>query len=347
MKKMGKFTKGLLIYGGIWMLLIAALWFVVWNYAAAYEMAQPVGAINAYVENELKQQLAADIEEYSAANANDYQSAEEISAVLTEQVLNQEWKYRKSKEFKSDAPVYTMYCGDTALATAYLQAGTADALDFGLVPWEVLPVEAELSSLERSVTVIAPADCDVKLNGHSMQDAAETRTYYPAFAEYDVTIKKPFELKVYTVNGLVTEDTIVQCIGHKVVQAEEADTWYVLPEADDETMKQINEFAPQFVDAYLRFTSNAGSFGSVQRFLAPEGELVDRLRRSLDGMSWVHYTTGKVLDMEVSNIVYYGNVVTYDAAYELKLKSGDMAGNMHVVMVQGAYGWRVSDIELF
>ena len=85
----------------------------------------------------------------------------------------------------------------------------------------------------------------------------------------------------------------------------------------------------------------------MQRFLAPEGELVDRLRRSLDGMSWVHYTTGKILETEISNIAYYGNVATYDAAYELKLKSGDMAGNMHVIMVQGAYGWRVSDIELF
>ena len=347
MKNMNKFTKGLLIYGGVWVLLIAVLWFVVWNYAAAYEMAQPVGAIKAYVEQELKQQLAADIAAYSEVNANDYQSAEEISAVLTEKVLEQEWKYRKSKEYKSDAPVYTMYCGDTALATAYLQAGTAGALDFGLVPWEVLPVEAELSRMERSVTVIAPADCDVKLNGFSLRDAAESCTYFPTFAEYDVTIKKPFDLKVYKVDGLVTEQISVKCIGYKVVEAEEPDTWYVLPEADEATMKQIETVAPQFVDAYLRFTSNAGSFGNVQRFLAPEGELVDRLRRSLDGMSWVHYTTCKIMDMEVSNITYYGNVVTYDAAYELKLKSGDMAGNMHVVMVQGVYGWRVSDIELF
>ena len=109
----------------------------------------------------------------------------------------------------------------------------------------------------------------------------------------------------------------------------------------------FTNFAPKFVDAYLSFTSNAGSFGNVQQYLAPEGELVDRLRRSLDGMSWVHYTTGKILETEISNIEYYGNVATFDAAYELKLKSGDMAGNMHVIMVQGVYGWRVSDIELF
>jgi hypothetical protein len=95
------------------------------------------------------------------------------------------------------------------------------------------------------------------------------------------------------------------------------------------------------------FTSNAGSFEAVQPYLAPEGELVDRLRRSLDGLSWVKYTTGKVLETEIKNITYYGNVATYEASYVLQLKSGDMEGNMYVVMVRGENGWRVSDIELF
>ena len=64
-------------------------------------------------------------------------------------------------------------------------------------------------------------------------------------------------------------------------------------------------------------------------------------------MSWVHYTTGKLTEAEVSNLEYYGNVATFDASYSLKLKSGDWDGNMHVVMVQAAYGWRVTDIEMF
>jgi hypothetical protein len=110
-------------------------------------------------------------------------------------------------------------------------------------------------------------------------------------------------------------------------------------DCNDNALSQYQTTATQW-DHTLCFTI-------VDSLSAPEGELVDRLRRSLDGMSWVHYTTGKVLETEISNIEYFGNVATYDAAYELKLKSGEMAGNMHVVMVQGTYGWRVSDITLF
>lgn len=345
--KISGFKKGLLIFLTLWLVLTAGIWFVVWSYADAYEQAQPAAVVKAYVENTLKQQLAAEIEAYSAEAANDYQSAEAIAAQLTEQVVNQEWKYRKSKEYTSAAPVYKLYCGGTELCSAYLEAGEAKALDFGMAPWQVQPVSVGLEQMERTVTVIAPADCEVKLNGKLLKGETESLTYFPMFAEYEITIKQPVDLRVYKVAGMVIDDVTVKCAGHTVVAAEEADTWYVLPAADEKTMTEIETFAPKFVDAYLSFTSNAGSFGSVQWYLAPEGELIDRLRRSLDGMSWVHYTTGKVLETEISNITYYGNVATYDAAYDLKLKSGDMAGNMHVIMVRSSYGWRVSDIELF
>lgn len=347
MKNLTVFKKGLLIYGLVWLLIMLSIWFVAWNYAAAYEMAEPVGAMNAYMEKQLPGILEEAVTAYSEENANAYQSAEDIYAEFTANVLEGDWSYRKSKAYTSAAPVYTLYCGGTEMGTVTLAAGEAKALDFGLAPWVVQKGAPELERLERTVTVIAPLDVDVKLNGKTLSKAAETASYFPMFSEYEPTIRKPIELQVYRVDGIVTSAVTVTAKGHAVLQTEEADTWYVLPNADETVQEQIEKFAPEFVDAYLRFTSNAGSFGNVQRFLAPEGELVDRLRRSLDGMSWVHYTTGKILETEISNIVYYGNVVTYDAAYELKLKSGDMAGNMHVVVVQGAYGWRVSDIELF
>ena len=56
MKKLTTFKKGLLIYGLVWLVIMLGIWFVAWNYAAAYEMAQPVGAIDAYVEQTLKQE---------------------------------------------------------------------------------------------------------------------------------------------------------------------------------------------------------------------------------------------------------------------------------------------------
>ena len=347
MKNLTTFKKGLLVYGLVWLAIMLSVWFVAWTYAAAYEMAEPVGAMNDYLEEQMPARLEEAVSVYCEEQANAYQSAEKLYAELMETVVGGEWTYRKSKAYTSAAPVYTLYCGGNELGTVSLTAGKANALDFGLVPWEVQDAEVNLALLERTVTVVAPVDVDVKLNGSVLSAAAETASYFPMFAEYEPTIRHPMELQVYRVDGMVTSDVTVTAKGHTVMQAEEADTWYVLPNADETAQAEMERVAGEFVEAYLMFTSNAGSFGNVQRYLAPEGELVDRLRRSLDGMSWVHYTTGKILETEISNIEYYGNVATFDAAYELKLKSGDMAGNMHVIMVQGAYGWRVSDIELF
>ena len=347
MKKKHKFLKGLLIYCMVMLGITMCLWFVAWNYAAAYEMAQPVGAMNAYMAENMEQQLADAVAEYSAAHANEYQSAEDVAAVVNGLVMDGEYSYRKNKEYKTNAPVYTIYNGDLALGKTRLEQGIAYTLDFGQEPWEVQPLELELEGLVRGATVIAPADCAVTVNGYAVQPTDEVLTGYPGFEEYATTIKEEVDLRVYRVEGLIAEGVVVESGSLTVMAAEEADTWYVLPELSEELQVEFEELAPKFIDAYLMFTSNAGSFEAVQPYLAPEGELVDRLRRSLDGLSWVKYTTGKVLETEVKNITYYGNVATYEASYVLQLKSGDMEGNMYVVMVRGENGWRVSDIELF
>ena len=154
------------------------------------------------------------------------------------------------------------------------------------------------------------------------------------------------ELLVYRVPMCI--DTIdIDCGNLRLVEGEEPYTYYAVTEPDEATVQTWETLAPQFAEAYLKFTSNAGSYYDVIRYVAPGSELQQRLYKSLDGMSWVHYTTGKILECEVSEIQYFGNVATYDVEYMLKLKSGEMAGNMHVVAVQAAYGWRIVDIELF
>ena len=345
-KSLSTFKKGFAIYVAIWLVLILAVWFVAWNYAAAYEMAQPKGAMNAYIEDELNDAVAALIADYSADRADAYQSAEQISADLTEKLLGGEWTYRKSKEYTSANPVYVMYCGETRLGTVDLAQGKAKLLDFGLMPWEIASVTWETDSLEKPVTIVAPVDCKVMMNGVAVKAADETAVYYPDFAEYEATIRKPLELAVYHVPMCIDEIN-VDCGDLTLVEGEEPYTYYAIAQPDELTVTTLETLAPQFAEAYLRYTSNAGDYYSVTRFVAPGSELLARLYKSRDGMSWVHYTTGKILKCEVGEIEYFGNAATYDVEYVLNLKSGEMAGNMHVVCVHADFGWRVTDIELF
>lgn len=233
------------------------------------------------------------------------------------------------------------------MCNAYLKQGEAGILDFGLAPWEVQPVEVDLAQLEKTVTVVAPADCKVTLNGQPVGAADETAEYYPAYAQYAETIKQPMELLVYHVDEICVDEFTVDCGGLRLVEAEEPYTYYAVAEPDEATVTTLETMAPNFAEAYLKYTSNAGSYNNVSRFVAPGSELLARLYKSRDGMSWVHYTTGKIMKCEVGEIEYFGNVATYDVEYVLDLKSGEMAGNMHVICVHADYGWRVTDIELF
>lgn len=346
-KGMNKFKKFFVIYVAVLIVLILGIWFVAWNYAAAYEMAQPKGAINAYMEESMKQELSALLDAYSGEKANDYQTTEEVFAVMSAKVLDREWTYRKSKEFISAAPVYTLYCGDDPLGTVSLKPGEADALDFGLIPWETDKLELDLAQLEKTITIVAPADCEVTLNGAAVKNAAETAAFYPAYAQYADTIKQPMELLVYRVDEICVDEITVDCGDLRLVEAEEAYTYYAVPQPDDATATILEELAPQFAEAYLKYSANADTYYNVSRFVAPGSELLERLYKSRDGMSWVSYTTGKITKCEVSEVEYFGNVATYDVEYMLDIKSGEMAGNMHVIAVHADYGWRVTDIELF
>lgn len=343
---MSKFKKGFAIYVGVLLALILVLWFVVWNYAAAYEMAQPKGAMNAYMEDEFEDLLAASIADYSQERADAYQTTEEVSAVLTEKLAGQDWTYRKSKDYSSAAPVYTLYCGETAMGSAALRSNEAGLTDFGLAPWEVELAGLDMEQMEKTVTIVAPADCKVKLNGAAVKDAAETAAFYPDFAQYAETIKQPMELVVYQVPMCIDEIEI-DCGDLNLVEGEEPYTYFAIAEPDEQTVTTLETLAPRFAEAYLKYTSNAGTYYNVTQFVAPGSELLERLYKSRDGMSWVHYTTGKIVKCEVGEISYFGNAATYDVEYVLDLKSGEMAGNMHVICVHADYGWRVTDIELF
>ena len=346
-KTMTRAKKAFLIYVGVLLTLTLLIWFAAWNYAAAYELAQPKGAMNDYMENRLQPELAQVLEAYSADHENAYQTADAVHGVLTEKLPNDQWSFRKSKEYTSAAPVFALYCGDAPMGKVTLTAGKAGLLDFGLVPWEVQPMELQAEKLAKTVTIVAPVDCDVKLNGAAVTEAVETAEYYPDFAAYAETIKQPLELMVYDVEDIYVNEIAVDCGDYRLVEGEEPYTYYAVAEPDEATVTTLETMAPRFAEAYLKYTSNAGDYYSVTRFVAPGSELLDRLYRSRDGMSWVHYTTGKILKCEVGEIEYFGNTATYDVEYMLNLKSGEMAGNMHVVCVHADFGWRVTDIELF
>lgn len=346
-KTMSGEKKAFLIYVGVLVTLTLLIWFAAWNYAAAYELAQPKGAMNDYMETRLHSELAQLLDTYSTDHENAYQTADAVREVLGEKLLHEGWTYSKSKEYSNAAPVFTLYCGETAIGEVTLAAGKAGLLDFGLVPWEVQPLELQAEKLAKTVTVVAPADCAVTLNGAAMGQAVETAEYYPAFAAYGETIKQPLELMVYRAEDIYVDELTVDCGEYRLAEAEEPYTYYAVAQPDEATVTALETMAPQFAEAYLKYTSNAGDYYSVTRFVAPGSELLDRLYRSRDGMSWVHYTTGKIVKCEVGEIAYFGNTATYDVEYMLDLKSGEMAGNMHVVCVLADYGWRVTDIELF
>jgi len=330
--------------------LLAIVWLVTWQYAAAYEDAQPAAALDAYVEQTLTPALEAQIEQTGTNFESPYESADTISEALSETLLGGNWSYREdAKQSTDEAPVYTLYCGGVPMSTAHLTVGKPRLLSFGFSRWEVSGSDADLRQLSKTVIVYAPADSGAAINGVPLQTApeAEAIKQYPRFAEYEALIGKSLELQQYTVENLFAAVSVTAADGFTILE-QDSNTYYVIPVCDDKTHETLLTFTEDFVGAYIDFTSNAMPVWNLQRYVHLRSEFYQRIYKSLDGMSWVSGVTGKLAKLELHDLVYYGNVATCEADYFLDMKkTDDYEGSMHIVMARTSSNWRVVNIEMY
>ena len=354
-KQKHSFWKGLLIYICVMLALICVGFFLFWNFMSAFEASQTDGVVNQYLKHDIQTSLRSAVANYAAAEEETtgaFQTEEDISAALTETLSNGTLSCRKAiGTYTSEQPVYTVRLDKTEIGTLRLAPGSHRLLSFGFDTWEVSDTAFDFSKLGKNVTVTAPKDLVLTLNGTELTDKYITGTgLYPDLEPYADSLPTDSGSTVtYSVGTLFTEPEVsVVSNGSRCTIENENGAVSVVNQCPAGLETQLTEYSKNFVQTYLAFTSNAsGNSGAVQAYMIPGSPLSQRITASLDGMSWVHGVTATVEDLSVSNFRYYGSAAICDARYTLISGGNATENNMHVVLTETDSGWRVADIGMF
>jgi len=327
-------------------LILAAV--ILWNrWRADREMAQPHSAMDAYMEQDLREDLSQAIAAYSQKMANEYQSADQIAASLAEKLPLEKWSYASGRAHSGEQPEYILYCDEQELGRAILRSTDDPTKGVDSERWTVSEAVFYFDGLCRAMTIVAPYECTVYVNGVELREdlIQETAGLYPQLLPYETEILEPNHLMVYTLEGVCT-DVAVEADGGYIVHTDEADAaCYVLPACSAALGDELIEYCRDFVEAYVDFTLNKVSLWGVQQYTVEDGTLFDRLTQASLGLDWGHGIHAEIEKLEIEQFTYYENAVTCRAVYKMSTDNGQRTDTAQLLLVNTEDGWRVAVIE--
>ena len=345
-KKKLSFGGGLLIYITVMLTLIFVALAVWWHYLSCYESARCEGVMDSYMSQSLQAELEQDIDEYARYHATGYQTQAEIASVLSAAMSRDEWHY-VLKGGVSD-PVYTLYCGETPVGEAVMQAGQANAMSMGLVQWQTPDANFDFKQFGRTITVTVPYGCAVYLNGQIISEdlVRETIGLYPQLQAFESLISEPNQLLVYEIENVFSDVAVEYSGGYTMLKSGDPNVYYALPTCDDFMGEQLTEYCKAFVRAYVDYTANATALWALQQYLVTDSALYEEITAASSGLNWGHGVNAVVKTVDIKNFAYYGNVITCDASYITTRDDGDRSEVMQILLVNTNIGWRVIHMNI-
>lgn len=345
-QKRSGFFKGVIAYVLILLAVIPVSWFVLWQYLEAYEQSTTESAMEQYMSKNFAHELSASISAYSREHADAYQSAAQISGELHHMFTNGKWTYElEQSQHGEQNTIYALCYEEQKIGE--LQLHLAQKRVSGLQEWTHELPQFDFDQMGKTITVLAPHGCKVFLDGVEVPEEAISQPIatYPQIEAYEQLIESPEQLLCYELHPIFVNPAVEVCDGFSVYRYPRADTYYVLPKCDMNTADSLMQIADEFTQAYMRLNTKIGGIWAVQQYVSPRTELYNKLSTQMTEEAFAQKEDGKLIDVEVSNFVYYGNAATCTTKYELKKENGNRVGKMYIIMVNTEDGWRVVEAE--
>lgn len=313
MAKKHRFTKGMLIYAVVFLLLGTAGLAVLWKYMEAYEQSRPKHTVSAYVDSLTPDVICGGAEAFLSTLDTGVQSREEslqvIRASLTE-TLKAEKDAPKSDESEQ---YYHLYCGRQRIGDFRIRIqGEAR---FGFPQWSVEQTNFDFSHLMgQPLSVTVPDGFAVTANENRLNSdyITEKGIHYPCFEEFYESYDLP-TMVTYTLTGYLGEAELsVQDPNGTAIPLEtlQDDPFPARNYTDDE-QEQITALLEDFLTRYIRFSGSSkttarGNLSSLNKLLVPNGALAKRLASALDGLQFGQSILDKLVETEVHHILRFG-----------------------------------------
>lgn len=306
---------GTVVFYSIYFVLLAAVLSAaviglgqLWQFLSHYEASQIY-----HVTDALEEQLDSGDHSllYAAADGDisPYENEEMLHRQIDERFTG-DFSLRKNiKKSTKDAPVYTVMCGDDAVAFLTLKQSGKDAL-YDLALYSPDSITGISAVKNERVTLSYPDGITPYINGKALLSgtalSSEPIAEAEGFGEYLADIP---ETHTCTIDGLMYQPQVEFRDGSgNVMPMENTGNSYVCsyPAASGDLADEAAQFAMGFSQLYSRYIANDAYFSSLSGYIPEDSKLYSDLR-TYEGQFYTYHTSYDFTEEKVVRTTQYSD----------------------------------------
>lgn len=301
--QLSKFKKAMILYAGIFLIILSAILLVFNLFLKSYENSQPIHAVKAYV-NSLDSKDFNSLCEPIITDLNDkIQSKEQCLKNIKDILSSSSYAYNATDSSKEEK-FYVLQANKKNVVNLSLMQGKKDI--FGFSPWYVSSSELIKENITTTKVLSIPSDYSIKINESTIDSSFVTNTsghYGMINGFYDEFDSLP-TLYEYTIGPYVGNIDVIVVDPNNVKQnSEDFDHLYYFDNCTEEEKTEIKSFAEEFVSRYVNFTTGtdyntSGRLEYLMEIVDSNSSLAERLEYTMGlGMIQEHSDTIKSIDI--------------------------------------------------
>lgn len=263
-KKLSGFKKFLIIYPAVFIVVAAVLLIMLNGLLKDYEASEPNNVMAEFTEN-FKADGIGGLLRDAETNLTEFETIDILIAYFEEKIADKDISYkRKSGEFTSAKPVYSIMAGDEAIAKITLEEKGKNGHNF--VEWKIGNIAFEDAKDEaKEITIKAPAGAKVSINGVEVSESYKSGEDVVVEATKNVGELTDMAYETtYVISGLIKEPEITaQLNGVQLAVTKEEAGYNVSFPADDTLLAEQKEYITNIFEHYGKYIINRGNLSKL------------------------------------------------------------------------------------
>ncbi len=337
----------MILYAAVFLAVTAYGLEYLWGVMEAYEGSRPHIAIDSYMAkldgDYICDRSGAVIEQVD----HSIQSEEDCRQVIRDFVKDGITYAKKSAQCTDTRQVYVLRSGKQVIGQFEMEAVGEPV--HGFTPWKVTSDSFDLSFLlTGTVSTLAPSDYPVYVNGVRLTQEHITQTgiQYDVLSQFYADYTLPYMVTYEA--GPCLGDISLQVTdpqGQPVTIDENTDVNTFLDNCTPEERTRLQSFVEEYIQHYVTFMANYSgnaelNYKRLADYILPGTTLQLRMKKSIEGLVWVHHTKIAIDDITIHHSVSLGDGkyicdISYSATLSGKTQTG---GNIKLVIVQTDQG---------
>lgn len=274
-KKLGRFAKFIIIYSCIALVVMIAVWGLLYSFLRDYEASRPSVAMDK-IMSDFNAENAGKVLNSADITTNEFETIDTITKFLETRLEGQTASYRKSNgEYSENTPVYIVYAGDTPLAKVKLKEAGRNFFKF--TKWQIGNISTyDISPKTPSVTVTitVPSGSAVSLNGISVDTKYienDNITFEPCknVGEFVATPT----MTEYKVTGLLFEPDITVEYNNTPLALSGENGVYICSYPEDAALLEAQkDTIINTAETYGKYIINRGSLDGLKKLMVGRAE---------------------------------------------------------------------------